>query len=33
MEGSNLDRKGNQGHINEYNDAIYSKGEFGNTWF
>jgi hypothetical protein len=32
MRGSDLNRKGNQGHTNEYNDAIYSKGEFGNAW-
>ena len=32
MQGSDLDRKDNQGCINEYNDAIYSKGEFGDAW-
>jgi hypothetical protein len=32
MRGSDLNRKGNQGRTNEYNDAIYSKGEFGDAW-
>ena len=32
MQGSDLDRKGNQGCTNEYNDAIYSKGEFSDAW-